>query len=158
MKSQIYTYFLHVFFMFALFFSIATKGLAVGAYPFPQEVIQPDGSKLTIQLHGDELFNWVSTSDGYRILKNSQGVYEYVTLLKSGETVPLGVLASDPNERDSAEQSVVQTLSKGAGISAKAIAEIRANKRAPLLKRGGGTYFASSGNQKMLVILATFSD
>ncbi|HKL71042.1 MAG TPA: M6 family metalloprotease domain-containing protein, partial [Marinilabiliaceae bacterium] len=46
----------------------------------------------------------------------------------------------------------------GAGISAKAIAEIRANKRAPLLKRGGGTYFASSGNQKMLVILATFSD
>lgn len=158
MKSQIYTCFLHVSFISVLFLSIAVKGLAVGAYPFPQEIIQPDGSQLTIQLHGDEWFNWVSSSDGYRILKNSQGVYEYATLLKSGEAVPSGVLASNPNERDSVEQSVVQTLSKGAGIRAKAIAEIRANKRAPLLKRGGGTYFAPTGKQKMLVILANFTD
>lgn len=157
MKTQIYTHFLRVVFILVALNS-TTSVFGVGAYPFPQEIIQADGSQLTIQLHGDEWFNWVSTSDGYRILKNSQGVYEYATLLKSGKAVPSGVQASNPAERDSAEESVVEAMSIGAGISQKTIAEIRAKKRGSVLKRSGGNYFAPTGKQKMLVILANFTD
>ena len=48
---------------------------AIPADPTPATVHQPDGSTLTIVLHGDEFLNYLTTSDGYTVVKNQAGYY-----------------------------------------------------------------------------------
>lgn len=133
--------------------------LAVGAYPFPRKVEQPDGSVLTIQLHGDEWFNWISTSDGYRIKRNDEGVFEYMSLLKSGTRGLSGVKANDVEFRTDKEKDFLRSISRGSGHSSEEIKSIRGKYVGQSLKSvGSANVFAPSGTQKMLVILANFSN
>ena len=44
---------------------------AVPADPTPGQVTQPDGTKLTVVLHGDEFFNYLTTEDGYSIVSQT---------------------------------------------------------------------------------------
>ena len=67
---------------------------AVPADPTPATVSQPDGSKLTVVLHGDEFFNYMTTSDGYTVVKNAAGYYTYARLDGSN------LVASDRIARD----------------------------------------------------------
>ena len=53
---------------------------AVPADPTPSTVTQPDGSKLTLVLHGDEFMNYLTTADGYTVVKNKAGFYTYARL------------------------------------------------------------------------------
>ncbi len=133
--------------------------VAVGAYPYPQEVKQPDGSMLTIQLRGDEWYNWTTTLDGYRILKSRQGYYEYVALLKSGELVASGRRASNPDQRGPEEQAFLSGIPKNLGISQAEMLKRRGEKYPVGLKSSNmHTFFPSHGEANLLVILATFSD
>ena len=50
---------------------------AVRAYPYPVTVSQPDGNKVTVQIHGDEFFNYTTTRDGYVVVRKSDGYYYY---------------------------------------------------------------------------------
>ena len=54
--------------------------MAVVAIPDPIEFIQPDNSRITILLKGDEKVRWAETQDGYSILFNKSGTYEYAVL------------------------------------------------------------------------------
>lgn len=138
---------------------IATgKIYGVGAIPYPQKIEQPNGKSITMKINGDEWFNWVSTTDGYRIIKNNKGIYEYATVLKSGKIVASGIEVSEIDQRAEDEKNFISQLSKGSGFSSEKINEIREEKSGNKLKSSGNTYFPSSGTQKMLVILATFSD
>lgn len=47
---------------------------AVPADPTPVKVTQPDGTTLTISLHGDEFFHFTTTADGYTVLKNAAAI------------------------------------------------------------------------------------
>ena len=47
-----------IFFTFNFLFSVS-------APPFPFEVEQPDGSKIPVQMYGDEKYNYIETQDGY---------------------------------------------------------------------------------------------
>lgn len=68
---------------------------AVIANPEPQTVIQPDGSKVTLQLYGDEYFNYTLTSDGYQVVYNPESLaWEYATLSVDGELAPSGQIAA----------------------------------------------------------------
>ncbi len=133
--------------------------LAVGAYPYPQDVKQPDGSTLTIRLHGDEWYNWITTTDGYRILKSSRGYYEYGALLKSGELVASGVRASNIANRKPAELRFLAGTPKNLGISTDQMLKRRQEKSTTGLKSANMyTFFPSRGEANLLVILANFSD
>ena len=44
---------------------------AVKAYPYPVTVTQPDGSSLTIRLHGDENRSWATTLNGTPVCKGA---------------------------------------------------------------------------------------
>jgi M6 family metalloprotease-like protein len=46
---------------------------AVKAWPYPVQVQQPDGSVLTILLHGDENRSWKTTPDGRPVYQDAQG-------------------------------------------------------------------------------------
>ncbi len=63
--------------IFLLLLSLQTA-LAVRAYPYPIQVRQPDGSTMTILLHGDEFVHFATTIDGNVIRKGSDGFYRVV--------------------------------------------------------------------------------
>lgn len=50
---------------------------AVKAYPYPVEVVQPDGTRITILLHGDEFFRYATTLSGNVIAMGEDGFYHY---------------------------------------------------------------------------------
>ena len=67
---------------------------AVPADPTPAQVTQPDGTKLTLVLHGDEFLNYLTTSDGYTVVKNKAGYYTYARL-DGNQLVPSNIIARD---------------------------------------------------------------
>ncbi|MFW6268001.1 MAG: M6 family metalloprotease domain-containing protein, partial [Marinilabiliaceae bacterium] len=132
---------------------------SIGAYPYPMEVSQPDGSVLTIRNHGDEWYNWTTTEDGYRIVKSADGTFEYATQLKSGEITSSGIQASDPGKRSSEEKDFLSKTSKNIGVSGEEIRKKRNQRYQPLLKSSlMSTHFPSEGEPNLLVILANFND
>lgn len=80
---------------------------AVPAWPGLQRVLQPDGSQVTLQIVGDEFFNYVRTSDGYTVLRTDRGTYEYASL-RDGVLVPSGILAHDRGLRAEPEQRFLE--------------------------------------------------
>ncbi|MDD4455411.1 MAG: M6 family metalloprotease domain-containing protein [Candidatus Methanomethylophilaceae archaeon] len=56
---------------------------AVKAYPFPVRVVQPDGSFLTIRIHGDEFLNW-KTSGGRLVMQGKDLFYYYAEFSADG--------------------------------------------------------------------------
>ena len=159
MKVFIFCGKLSLVFVLILSFVFSHVAKGVGAYPYPQEITQADGSVLTVYLHGDEWFNWVSTKDGYRIEKNESGLYEYVSVLKSGSIQTSGVLASDPEYRSNKEKEYLNYIEKGPGVDSEYIQQKRREKTTTLLKSSiSTTLFAPTGSQKMLVILVSYSD
>ena len=53
------------------------SGFSSPAYPRKIKFTQPDGSTITITLKGDERSKWAVTADGYTLLSNSKGYFEY---------------------------------------------------------------------------------
>ncbi|MCL1933735.1 MAG: M6 family metalloprotease domain-containing protein [Candidatus Azobacteroides sp.] len=51
--------------------------LAVPAVPWPVEKIQPDGSKITVYLRGDEKVHWMESLDGYTLMYDAQKYIVY---------------------------------------------------------------------------------
>jgi M6 family metalloprotease-like protein len=108
MKLQIHKLLLILFLLFVLVFRVA----AVPAYPYPIQYKQPDGSKITIQLKGDEKVRWAETTDGYTLVSNGANGWEYAVQDKSGNLKSSGILAHEPDKRVTAEQKLIKGLQK----------------------------------------------
>ena len=89
--------------LFSLFFAIGISipMLAIPAKPGKAKVTQPDGSTLTIVLHGDEFRHVTTTSDNYTVLQTHTG-YQYA-VKKDGVLVASGITAHDTTERSAEE-------------------------------------------------------
>lgn len=57
---------------------------AVPMCPDPVTVTQPDGTTLTLVGHGDEYYHFVTTTDGYTVVQNSDGYYVYARCQEAG--------------------------------------------------------------------------
>lgn len=134
---------------------VAMAAYAVPAIPTPIQVIQPDGSKLTIRIVGDEFFNYQTTVDGYTIVRDEAGYYVYA-MNQDDNLVPSKVVAHNEAERSASEVQFVNTLTKG--IFSKADA------RSGKLKRGNEDANTSSlksnnySNFRGLIILVDYYD
>ena len=54
---------------------VALVSRAVPAWHTPQTVVQPDGSRITLTLQGDEWLHYYAKDDGTPVFKNEQGYY-----------------------------------------------------------------------------------
>ena len=64
--------------IFLSLFAIAISCLtawAVPADPTPFKYTQPDGTVITLQLHGDEFFHWITDASGQIVKKDADGFY-----------------------------------------------------------------------------------
>ena len=85
--------------------------MAVPAHKKPIQVTQPDGTTVTIQLHGDEWMHFNTTADGYSVVKNQQGYYVYAEK-KNGELKATNVVAHDATKRKANEVTFLKNIKK----------------------------------------------
>ncbi|MDE6715920.1 MAG: M6 family metalloprotease domain-containing protein [Muribaculaceae bacterium] len=87
---------------------------AVPASPAPATIIQPDGSLLTIELHGDEFYSYSTTTDGYTVIQNEDtGVWEYALSTSMGIPMASGIRAANASFRDEKENAMLSLIGKG---------------------------------------------
>ncbi len=138
----------------------------VQANPNPIEIVQPDSSKLTIVLTGDEKISYARTTDGYTLLQSEGGIYYYAVLSADGDLVISGTKASNAENRSIGEDQFMQQIKAKLEYSDKQKKEKigkwkKAGKTSGLSRAQFGPIdnaFPSTGTRKMLVILAAFSD
>ncbi|MHC4698469.1 MAG: hypothetical protein ACYTFA_17185, partial [Planctomycetota bacterium] len=63
---------------------LARLALAIPASPHPFTVRQPDGTAITLNVRGDEYFNWWEDLDGYTVIRDGDR-YLYAQLDAKGE-------------------------------------------------------------------------
>ncbi|AGY52781.1 Immune inhibitor A [Bacteroidales bacterium CF] len=116
------------------------------AYPFPIKVVQPDGSVITIQMHGDEYANWATC--GNRLVdKGKDGYYYFADFNATGGKILSNTRVS-PNV-----MAMPATTTVTPPTSVFMQAKIKREKAARIDQRA-----ISQGNRKYLVILVQFSD
>lgn len=80
------------------------------ASPDPIVIEQSDHTKLTIVGKGNMINHRTESIDGYTIILNNQGVYEYAKL-ENGVLKASGIKANDPAERNTFETSYLSGIS-----------------------------------------------
>lgn len=144
----------------AMFFVGTAK--SVPAYPGNITLKQPDGTSLTIQLHGDEYLNFRTTIDGYTVVRRDDGFYSYAQLNANGLLVSTSRVAHDPDSRSAAEKAWLLGIRKyqAPAMTATAKSEQQAerarqqNTRKSMAKEPAYDY----SNFKGLILLVEYKD
>ena len=89
-----------------------SQAFAIPVHKGSVKVSQPDGSTVTLRLHGDEYLHFTTTDDGYSVVKNEQGAYVYAQLDAEGQLAPTAIVAHDVAERRVAEVTYLQGVKK----------------------------------------------
>lgn len=142
-----------------LFFVVnCQEVIAATAYPWLVSIVQPDGSKLRIYLRGDEHLKWAESEDGYSLLYNAKGIFEYAQSDSNGNLKPSGIVAKDIELRDGKSQALLQNLQKHSWFSKSQVSMFKQiwnmTKAATLPTKS----FPSTGTRKLLCILVGFTD
>lgn len=87
----------------------AYDAYAVPAYPGPVTVTQPDGTKLTIRIYGDEWANYITTDDGYAVKQGEDGFFYH---LESNGKLS-SVKAKAASVRTAADKSLLKNMAMG---------------------------------------------
>lgn len=80
----------------------------------PLDVPQPDGTTITLLMHGDEFFNFITTADGYTVVKDADGYYHYAQRDTDGTLTPTAIIARNAAERNAADLAFLNTMKKRA--------------------------------------------
>lgn len=134
---------------------------AAPAYTKPRRVIQPDGTVLTLIGRGDEFCHFLTTTDGYSVVKGEDGFYHYADL-KDGRLVPGAVRAFDVENRVSSEISYLSHKEK---FLAPSLSRTAKSLKADAMKRNdilAKNRMRKAAGQKKdyrgLVILVNYND
>lgn len=84
----------------------------VPAYPGAIHYEMPDGYVLEIVLRGDEYAHAAFTADGFYLLMNEDGFYEYASPDSNGQLTSTNVVARNPADRTRADKELLKTIIK----------------------------------------------
>ena len=105
--------FVLLMFMCSFLFIAHAQVNKVPASKKPIEYKQPDGTTLTVLLKGDEKLHWAETKDGYTLLSNKKGGYEYAKLDRRKNLIKSGKLAHEEGKRTKKEMKFLNKIPKG---------------------------------------------
>lgn len=128
--------------------------MAVPAQKGKMRMQQPDGSYVTICLHGDEFLHFNTTDDGYSVVKDSRGYYVYAAL-EQGRLVPTAQVAHEMETRSAEENAFLQGIQKYIAPEAAAERQEENGRRAQTLARAAQYDY---DNFKGLIILVAYND
>ena len=93
--------------------SLSFRAAAAPAYPYPIKVTQPDGSTITIQMHGDEFYSWITDGNGRIVEKNAEGFYRPVSGARQRQMAPAAARARE--QRAQMQKSFAPRKTIGSG-------------------------------------------
>lgn len=148
-----------VVFIAFLFSSISLN--AVPASPYPIKITQPDGTEITIRLHGDEFFKYKTTLDGYPLIANSEGILTYAQQDTEGNLISTNIKANEVEKRTTAELQFIKTLTPNIDFTKRNLLQ-RAQRAAAAVSSSSSStpkkVYPLTGTPKSLVILVNFQD
>ncbi len=125
----------------------------------PVEIVQPDGSKLTILMHGDEFFHWATTIDGYTLLLNDKGYYEYAQKDEHGNLVLSGIIARNASARSGqGQREFSHAISKGEFYSENQLSQIKQMVKVEKEHAMSGANVRSLDTARLILFLVEFPD
>ena len=127
------------------------------AYPGIINFSQIDGTTIHIYLKGDEKAKWAETEDGYSILLNSNGIYEYALLKDSADLILSGVKARNQGERSIEDLKFLTSITKHLRYSRSQVSKMREMWKAPA-NTPVQKVFPTKGSRKLVCILMDFPD
>lgn len=125
------------------------QAIAVSARPGPIDAAQPDGTRITVYLRGDERTHWYEDPDGYVVTKVPE-TGRWVYAIKDqdpGKIRPTNLIVGE--DSPAGVESLANTAKQ---LRAAAVARRRAEAIAPMQKAG------AQGTLLNLVILVNFTD
>ncbi len=148
--------------------SAGTAALAVPAQPKPITVTQPDGTKITVCLRGDEHLNWAETIDGFTLLRDTQGYWAFAETSTDGNLV-----ASALRYDGTTTAATSKGIRKGLRFSATQVKEAFGRPLSNAFNKPQGNTmlkttdktefmvdgtFPATGKRKLLVLLVNYQD
>ena len=134
---------------------------AIPAKRITRVLTQPDGTKVTVVLSGDESFHCLRTTDGLPVVKSTDGTWCYATL-SGTNLIPTSVAAHDVDQRSESETAFLKSASavndQLTTLHRQRIAarNERRKRRLPAVKALAST--DSVAHRRGLVILVNFQD
>lgn len=126
------------------------------AYPFPVDVVQQDGTTLTIIQHGDEYFHYVTTVDGVLLVQQGNGYY-VAKVDAYGNLSATSQLAHNADNRNVEELALIERQDREVFMrQASETSAMRRIMQEPV--QTSNLEFPHMGSPKAIVILAEFSD
>ena len=128
------------------------------ASPYAIDITQPDGTKISIIGKGSMKNSWTETLDGYSIVKNKDGVYEYAQK-DNNRLIPSGFLVQeDKNNVDKQNFLDKQTKHLRSTITAEELTPARITGTSADNNPGINLAFPTQGTHKVLVLLIDYPD
>ena len=150
----------------AIAMGMAIQSMAVPANPTPRVVTQPDGSSITIVMHGDEYGSFITTLDGDIIERCDDGFFRY-SQMEGAACVASDVIARDGDNNNVQVQQFLQQVDKeaitdhvwkNAVVKRQSMSFEARPQGAPLRRMVQSTADGEVKKVKGLVILAEFQD
>ena len=146
--------------LLAAFSLFALQAEAVPAKRGLRQYKQPDGTVVSVSLHGDEHFHYYLTADQLPLVEDASGALYFATI-DNGKLQKTNYLACDADRRTPAMRAALagtNTDQVVTAMRARAISQGR-YKADPHVGLGKfNTTFPTKGEQKALVVLVEYSD
>ncbi len=128
------------------------------ASPYAIEITQLDGTKISIIGKGSMKNSWTETLDGYSIVKNKDGVYEYAQM-DNNRLIPSGFLVrEDKNNVDKQNFLDKQAKHLRSTITPKELSNARITGTSSSKDSEINLAFPKQGTHKVLVLLIDYPD
>ena len=98
--------------LFAIAMLTASMAMAIPAHRGSANIVQPDGSTVTIRLHGDEYLHFNTTDDGYSVVQRPDGYYVYAYKGSDGQLHATNRVAHDADKRSASEEAWLMGVEK----------------------------------------------
>ncbi|MFI5220747.1 MAG: M6 family metalloprotease domain-containing protein [Bacteroidia bacterium] len=151
----------NIFFPLAAVFILTTVVVAQRSNcpvaPFVNTITQPNGSSITLHPYGNEAVHYLETSEGYTVLQNKDGNFEYAVLGIDGNLTNSGIIASD-NNNISVKTDLQQHLRYNAQQVSALVQYHQSLEGNQGFGKTGANVFPPTGTHKVMVLLIQYPD
>lgn len=151
-------------FIILILAAFSFKAKAISAYPYPINYTQPDGTTITIQIHGDEFLSW-TTSGNRLVSRGDDGFYYYAYFDNDGivrRTISRASSGGSITQMTSGFISTVTPPAISVMNALKMREEFMSGLKRNMISTGASRRSAepsiSMGNNHFLILLIQFSD
>jgi len=141
-------------FLFTAFSLAANAAKSTGAVQIFQ---QPDGTKVAVQLFGDEYFSWHQTTDGI-LLTYADKAYYIATTDSLGNLLNSGILAHNADARTVKEIAAIKQQNRSLFFDDSPTVKKAKAQRKAIADYPRGHYCPHSGTVRVPIIIMEYSD